>query len=1005
MSVVTFAAVGGVAGAAGLVAPIFGLGPILSGALVYGGLALVGRSLAPKLPQLGQREARTQTIRSAVTPARYVLGVARVGGNLAYIAEDAEDDRVLHMVLALAEGPCASVDKVWMNGKELELRIDDAASSDTLFPTSKPRTVRRYTPAQQLQLDGYRRDLAAINDGSWRTYVGSGGQLVFGSTRYTYKITPTVEHLQWLDRNGGIPRGTGITGLMRAYYERRIAQLEAAATEETVAPAPGANLREIWQWWLRWGQLKGHSLTPARVVLRPPPDSDYADHIEIQLFLNGGNTGPPGDDWGRRHRLSGLCSVYIKLTQSEYGNDVKQRVFDRIPEFNFLVYGLKFVWPGQLTRRWTNNAAAVRWWYERTQVGRPADSMDEASFQEAYRTCARQVGGAGGFSRYTINGILHSGEDPAYVGEQMDIAWQGYCVEHNGRLFFRPGAEREPVGHIDADDGASVVGTGAYRAQPALQDRINTVTLTLAGSETAEYLEQSLPEYTDNSAYRRDGVHLRRDLGSWDFVYAIPVAQRLRAILLRRMQHLAELEYVIAPGDDFANLDLKPTDIVTVSDKLLGFNRARFMIASRRLESGDNWAVRLTLIEHPSGIYADTAVVPLLRPRALTPPASSTPPPPPRGLFASAAVDQAADGSIASTLSILWLPSRHSAAVRITGPAGHSTEHPAPGASLEVEVPLPGRYEVEVRLLSATGIEGPAATTSVEVDWSLFQPPAPQLLALRNHGGSAQLTLAAARQPDIAGLEVRAAVKTLDSVDAFDPVQPSDWDALVRMDVAPMIASAAGNLVATVTVPQSGRWRMFGRFVTRQGVYSALGDFGEHRFSLPPVDTGVEQSHPLWLGDLSNMAVLGDNDLLVVDPPDPDAVTLDGWDGRLGWPFGSVPAGGGYQYATAGRQLRGDDDDAIRVQARAAVGMVTPPGHVVPPVSTATLRVEARLTTTSPWVHVGDLVAGSASWQELESGATPFACRWVRLVFVPAVGYGGSGLDSLELLFRKTPGT
>ena len=133
--------------------------------------------------------------------------------------------------------------------------------------------------------------------------------------------------------------------------------------------------------------------------------------------------------------------------------------------------------------------------------------------------------------RYAVNGVVFSDDDPSGVEAELDFAWQGYAVEADGVYYFRPGADRTVSRAITPDD---IVAIESIQPAPAIQDRINTATMSLAQSREHDWLEASLPELEDSDAVARDGETRAEDLGSRAFI-ADPIAGgRLLAILLRR---------------------------------------------------------------------------------------------------------------------------------------------------------------------------------------------------------------------------------------------------------------------------------------------------------------------------------------------------------------------------------------------------------------------------------------------------------------------------------------
>ena len=192
-------------------------------------------------------------------------------------------------------------------------------------------------------------------------------------------------------------------------------------------------------------------------------------------------------------------------------------------------------------RVWTENAAAVRYWWETERRGRSADLIDEAAFTAAYATCEEEVDVTddlpashnefrrfGVVKQYTINGVITAGDDVSSVEDQLDAAWAGEVIEAGGKLLFKPGAERPATAKLDLS-GADIVAPPSVQPWAPLQDRVNAIDIELAQSRAHHWSKLSLPEYVDQDALDRDGV---KRAGSLRLAYVTDplAAGRLQAV-------------------------------------------------------------------------------------------------------------------------------------------------------------------------------------------------------------------------------------------------------------------------------------------------------------------------------------------------------------------------------------------------------------------------------------------------------------------------------------------
>ena len=129
--------------------------------LIIGTAISVASSLAVRylIPRSnGISAARTgpaarQTIRSEIVNARWIMGESRLPGVLCYWGANGAEAR---MGLILAEGPCESIEKVWIDGHAVQLERTASTDGDLLVPVagSKYRDkieIREYFAADGTQ--------------------------------------------------------------------------------------------------------------------------------------------------------------------------------------------------------------------------------------------------------------------------------------------------------------------------------------------------------------------------------------------------------------------------------------------------------------------------------------------------------------------------------------------------------------------------------------------------------------------------------------------------------------------------------------------------------------------------------------------------------------------------------------------------------------------------------------------------------------------------------------
>lgn len=356
--------------------------------------------------------------------------------------------------------------------------------------------------------------------------------------------------------------------------------------------------------------------------------TDYTDRLEIyEYFSAGGNQGAEireaCSDFTEEHLGHGLSWVAIRCIQPEYGDDTENRFWFRIPDVEFLVKGIHITWPGVTTPTWTENAAALRFWFETVRKGIPESVVDVTSFNAAYNTCeatvnftlpAEYAGFTGSFKRYTINGVVSSAHGAEDIASEMDQAWQGNIAEAGGVLHFNAGADRTVRYNLTEEDTVSM---GDIQTGPSLQDRINAVTMTVEQSLDHDYLQYDLPEVRDPDAFTRDrNQYLPLDTGQRLFIDGPVRAAWMAYIALRDARGSMRIPLTVRPGTEaapFAYMGILPGEWVTYSNSEIGLNNKLFMVVSRSIH--EDFSVTLLLEEQFTGNFAENLILPPLRPR------------------------------------------------------------------------------------------------------------------------------------------------------------------------------------------------------------------------------------------------------------------------------------------------------------------------------------------------------------------------------------------------------
>lgn len=453
----------------------------------------------------------------------------------------------------------------------------------------------------------------------------------------------------------------------------------------------------------------------------------------------GGQAAPwrtPFPEWTAGHKLNGVSWVYVELTQPDYGQDLSKRLFTKIPNLEFLVDGAKITFPdpttgasaGSVKTESSENAAAVRYWWETVRRGRDAAEINVEEFKDAYSACEQMVDVSAGLpashaefrsfanaKRYTINGVISAGDDVSSVEDQMDAAWAGEVIEVGGKLRFRPGVMRPATAQLDLDHHLAdkdIIEPPSVRPWAALQERVNAIDAEIAQSAAHGWTRLSLPKYRDQEAFERDG---QERAGSIRLAYVTnPIAAgRLQAVNLRRARESLRMQVAVTPGGNFERLSLIPTEVVAVTSSEYGFANKRMEI--ERVAVREDWSVALTLREVVDGTYDNTLVLPKLKPRVISLPDERTVPNL-EGLSSDEIAETGKDGVTSVHLLVTWTASAASLTevqVRQKVTSGDENEWES-GSTNGNRYRVPGvvkgsTYEIRARHVNQYGVAG---------DWS-----------------------------------------------------------------------------------------------------------------------------------------------------------------------------------------------------------------------------------------------------------------------------------------------
>lgn len=470
---------------------------------------------------------------------------------------------------------------------------------------------------------------------------------------------------------------------------------------------------------------------------------DYAERIDIyQYFAGDGSQGAEiraaCDQFTTAYLGEQISWVAVRLNQPNFGDDDKERFWEDTPELSFLVRGMRITWPGQTSARWTNNAIAIRGWFETQVVGLPEATIDLTTFRAAYNIAEQSAA----FSlpsdladytrtftrRYTFDDIINITPDTNIqdIREALDFACQGYVAEDLGKLYFYAGADRTVLYDITEEHLVSIPDRKDW---PAVEDRINGITMNLSQSLDHEYLDYDLPTVVDEPAQMRDNNPGVADLGQVLGINSPVKAAWLATIALRNTRASLRIIINVFPefgSDPFAFTTIKPGEWVTLTIARFQFNQKLFSVFSRQ-RNGDG-SVSLLLEEQTLGNFALTFDLPPLRSR-LGPTIDYRQVPALTGLALEEYADRQKDGTVIIRHEATWDSRSYRTEIeqRVQGTTDATPQSIETGSKLSFEPVRAGQtYEYRGRHFNASGIYGEwSAWVADTVDGDLTPPANP----------------------------------------------------------------------------------------------------------------------------------------------------------------------------------------------------------------------------------------------------------------------------------------
>jgi hypothetical protein len=526
----------------------------LAGKAIIG--AIAGALVSAAIGQREQRRAERQqraafnaslrdqvvTVKGGVNPRPIAYGRTRVGGQIVYAESFGAAKEHLVLVIALAHGEIDAIETVYFNDVPLTLSGASVTTAPYAFATQGHVVHAATVPGSphQVTLPSAPSGGVIVQDVTGGMGGGDSGSPPVLQAGPDYSVSGTV-----------------VT--FAAAYSGRAMQITytTAGTTQSYAAV--------------WGYTgaAGQDLSTTMLALGAP-------------------------SWTSADKCQGMAALIVRLTFAE-------NIWPTgVPNITAVVRGRRCYDPRNASTVWTQNAALCTRDYLRFQYGvNVADArLDDAGATNASANICDedvQLTATPTYQdRYTVNGIVSTGDDRLANLEKFAQAMAGSVNYSAGKWRIRAGAYTAPALTLSenslADGDIQIV---PYASRRSL---INGAKATYINA-AAGYIEDQAPEWSNAGYIADDGNVALTTALTLPLVTDHQRAQRLSKIAVTRSRE----QLVLRCRCNFSTYAWQVGDMVSVTLARYGFSAKPFRILERgfSIEGG----MAFTLREEPNGLY------------------------------------------------------------------------------------------------------------------------------------------------------------------------------------------------------------------------------------------------------------------------------------------------------------------------------------------------------------------------------------------------------------------
>lgn len=492
-------------------------------------------------------EDRTLTVQSATAPRRIVLGRARVGGVLQYVATTGTHSEQLAMVLALAGHEIDAVEQIYFN--DLPVTLDGSG-----YVTTAPYAVSRTQTGEQ--------DFAV---------VAGIGSVTLAHTPLGGAAAISVA---WYDSTNQvwIPLTFGLAG----------------SDVTTTGPASATGTAHV-------AYQYTETRYPARVLTHLGTAGQSVDTV-LQALLP--------TEWDSTHRGRGIAYLVCLF---EYDPDAFPA---GLPNVSAVIRGLKCYDPRSALTAWSENPAICARAYALHALGGRLDSsaIIDSQIIAAANVCdtvvTYTVGGVPeSRALYKCGTMADTATKPLDVLTDLAQAMAGRIAFAGNQMHIRAGAYVAPVLALGDDDFAVVSSNGAEQSTPVTvqpktprEQLFNIVTGRFADPNNG-WQVVDVPRTIASAYVTEDGAELPTDIEFGAVTHA-GQCQQLAAVALRQARQALTLQATFK----LSAYAVEIFDTVSITSTRFGWSAKAFEVLGRRWSLSGG--IELTLRETDASIYA-----------------------------------------------------------------------------------------------------------------------------------------------------------------------------------------------------------------------------------------------------------------------------------------------------------------------------------------------------------------------------------------------------------------